>query len=80
MLTYKIDQFVKKIHAPITCRYEGQEWKFENGEELADHAFDKRYLIDSLEIDESRAVLQLSEATQQAMNWTGEGAYLLDMA
>lgn len=77
-MTYKIEQFVSKINAPIICRFEDQEWSFKDGKELAGHVFDKRYLIDSLTIEGEKVVLALSELTQQPMNWTGEEPNLFD--
>ncbi len=74
----KIDQFVSRINAPIICRFEDQEWNFNDGKELAEYSFDKCLLIDSLTIEGGKVVLTLSELTQQSTNWTGEEPNLFD--
>ena len=51
MLKYKTEQFVAKINAPITCKFNGEEILFENGKELADYQFDKRYVIDVITVE-----------------------------
>lgn len=58
-MTFRIDQFASKIKAPIMCKIDSEELSFANGEDLAAHAFDKYYLIDSVEIKDSKAVLTL---------------------
>jgi len=36
-MTYRIDQFVKLIKAPIVCNVNGETLSLTNGEELAAH-------------------------------------------
>ncbi|MCI9048654.1 MAG: hypothetical protein HFG71_15675 [Hungatella sp.] len=62
----------------IICRFEDQEWNFNDGKEFAEHSFDKCLLIDSLTIEDGKVVLTLSELTQQPMNWTGKEPNLFD--
>lgn len=70
--TFKIDQFVSKIKAPIVCKADGKELSFASGEELAAHDFDKYYLIDSVEIEDGKAVLMLRERSIPMINSIGE--------
>lgn len=71
-MTYRIDQFVKKIKAPIVCKFDDQELSFENGEKLAEHVFEKYYLIDSVEIEDGKAVLILTERVVPSINSIGD--------
>ena len=71
-MTYIIDQFVKKIKAPIICKFDGQEVSFENGEKLAEQVFDKYYLIESVEIEDGKAVLIMTERKMPSINSVGD--------
>lgn len=71
-MTHKVEQFVEKIKLPLVCRFVETEWKFNSNIEFAKYSFDKRYLIDSLEIENGREVLTFSEWTHVQTNWVGE--------
>ena len=71
-MTYKIDQFVKIIKAPIVCNVNGEALSFTNGEELAAHDFEKYYLIDSIKVEDGKAVLNLIEKATANINSIGD--------
>ncbi len=71
-MTYIIDQYVKKIKAPIICKFDGQEVSFENGEKLAERVFNKFCLIDSVQIKDEKAVLIMTERKKSSINSGGE--------
>ncbi len=73
-MKYVTEQFVRKINAPIICMFDGEELTFENGEALASYEFDKRYIVDSVSIDNGKAVVKLSELPVPNINWVGEEA------
>ncbi len=50
-MKYAIEQFVKKINAPLVCRFDDQELSFDDGKDLAKHWFDKKYEVDSIDKD-----------------------------
>lgn len=60
-MTYRIDQFVKLIKAPIVCNVDGEAFSFTNGEELAAHDFEKHYYIKTITVEGGKAVLNLTE-------------------
>ena len=74
MMTYVTEQFVKKIDAPIVCKFDGEELYFENGEELAAHQFEKRYVVDAIKIQDGKAVIALAELPVPNINYIGEEA------
>ena len=49
-MSYRIDQFVKLIKAPIVCNVNGETFSFTNGEKLSAHDFEKHYYIKSLHL------------------------------
>lgn len=71
-MTYKIDQFVKIIKAPIVCKIDGKELAFANGEEFVAHDFEKYYLIDSIEVEDGKAALLFSERVTPNINSIGD--------
>lgn len=72
MATFKIEQFVAKIKAPVVCKIDDGELAFESGSELAEHTFEKYYLIESIEIDGGKVVLKLRERNALKINSVGE--------
>lgn len=71
-MTFKIEQFVSKIKAPIVCRIDDEELSFADGEELAAHTFDNYYFIDTVEIEDGKAVLTLTARTAPAISSVGD--------
>lgn len=71
-MKYVTEQFVKKIKAPIVCRFDGQELSFGNGLELAAFQFDKNYLIESISVEGEKVALVLCELPVPNINSVGD--------
>lgn len=77
MMIYKLNPEVKKILSPITVKFTAGEsnMEFANGTALADAAFEKNYLIESLVAVGSSIVITLRENDKvNVANWVGEEA------
>lgn len=72
MLKYNTEQFVAQINAPIVCKFNGEELPFENGKELADYQFDKRYIIDGITVEDGKVVYALVELPVSNINSIGD--------
>ena len=68
---YNTEQFVGKINAPIICRGAEKDMSFENGEALAAYPFEKRYRVECIDIEDSKAVVTLKEIPNANVNWVG---------
>lgn len=72
-MKFKIDSGVKKINSPIVLLIDGQEQRFENGADLADYEFDKRYSIESITAKDDIIYLSLQEGESfLSSDWTKE--------
>lgn len=71
-MRFRIDQFVSKIKTPIMYKIDGGELSFAKVEDPVAHFFDKYYLIDSVEIEDGKAVLTLKERMAPGINSVGD--------
>ena len=72
-LTYRVEQFVKKISSPIIVKIGNEEMHFKNGSELAEYKFDSSCVITDLSAKESTVVITLAENENiNDTNWVGE--------
>ena len=72
-MTYKIEQFVRKITSPIIVKIGSDELAFENGLQLAESCFDRPLRIADIKAGDDRLVLTLEENERvNDTNWTGE--------
>lgn len=71
-MKYVTEQFVTKIKTPIVCKFDGQELNFNTGELLATHQFDKKYKVDSVSIEDGKAVITLTELPVPMINFVGD--------
>ena len=72
-MTYKIDQFVRKITSPVKVLIDDKMLKFENGETLAENIFDRNYSVADLRAEGSVVIITLAENEQiNDTNWIGE--------
>lgn len=71
-MKYVTEQFVKKINAPIVCRFDDHELSFDKGEDLAGHQFDKRYAVDHISIESGHIVVNLKECPVPDISSGGE--------
>lgn len=72
-MTYKLNQIVEKINAPIILKTDSNEQLFEDGTALANAEFDKYYVIESISVNDDRIVVVVKE--NKLLNdttWCGE--------
>ena len=75
-MTYKLNPEVGKIRNPVRLIFlDGTEKNFESGSEVANAAFDKRYIITEITAEDSKIKLKLMEQQEKpTINWIGEEA------
>ena len=74
-MTYRIEQFVRKIESPVTVRIGDKEIHFASGIELADHEFERNYEIINIKAVDSNIEIVLAEKyTKEPFNYAGEAA------
>ena len=72
-MTYKIDQFVRKISSPVKVLIDDKILEYENGETLAEYVFDKKYSVADLRAEGSDVIITLAENEHiNDTNWVGE--------
>ena len=72
-MTYRVEQWVRKIISPITVKYQDNVMHLNNGSDLADYSFDRRYVISSVEADGETVIITLAENDCiNDTNWVGE--------
>ena len=71
MLRDRIDQFVKKINAPIICKFDDLEMTFEDGDTLAAYEFEKNYDIVCVSVEDGKVVVELKEHSAPNINSIG---------
>ena len=72
-MTYRVEQFVRKISSPIIVKIGIEELHFKNGSELAEYKFDRSYIITDLSASEGNVIISLTENVSiNATNWVGE--------
>ena len=60
-MTYKIEQFVKKIKSAVTVRIGDNSIDFPDGEKLAEEAFGEPMRIESIIAEDNRIIIQLAK-------------------
>lgn len=60
-MTYKIEQFVSKITSSVIVKIGDESLTFNNDTELAEHTFDRKYLVADINTDGTNIVLTLVE-------------------
>ena len=72
-MTYKVEQFVRKISSPIIVKIGIEELHFNDGSELAEYKFDRSFVITDLSAKESTVAITLAENENiNDTNWVGE--------
>ena len=72
-MTYRVEQWVRKIKSPVTVRIGENSISFPNGEALADAAFGEPLVIDSVLAEDSRIIIKLVKNSKtNDVNWVGE--------
>ncbi|MBQ9461314.1 MAG: hypothetical protein IJU51_05270 [Clostridia bacterium] len=72
-MTYKIEQWVRKITSPIVVEYNRQALYFDNGKELAEHEFDHSVIVGNvMAYDKSIYIMVLDNDRVNDTTWCGE--------
>ncbi|MBR6101909.1 MAG: hypothetical protein IKP95_05740 [Ruminococcus sp.] len=72
-MTYRIEQFVRKISSPVIVKTNTEEKHFKNGSELADYSFDRRYIVTDICTNGQNIIITLAENDNiNDTNWVGE--------
>ena len=72
-MTYRVEQFVRKIKSPVTVKIGDKSILFPDGERLAEASFDEPLLIGSLTAEDNRIIIQLVKNDKlNDVNWIGE--------
>ena len=72
-MTYRVEQFVRKISSPIVVKIGIEEMQFKNGSELAEYKFDRSFVISDINIDRKNIIISLAENDHiNDTNWLGE--------
>ncbi|SFB66266.1 hypothetical protein [Ruminococcus albus] len=72
-MTYRVEQFVRKISSPVIVKYGDTEREFKSGEELANYDFDRNVVVTDVSADGNKIIITLVEnARVNETNWVGE--------
>ena len=72
-MTYRIEQFVRKISSPVIVKTGTEEIHFSNGSELAEYRFDRRYIVTGISANGQDILITLTEnELVNDTNWVGE--------
>ena len=72
-MTYRVEQWVRKIESPVTVRIGENFISFPNGEVLADAAFCEPLVIESVSAEDSKIIIKLMKNSKtNDVNWVGE--------
>ena len=72
-MTYKIEQWVKKITSPIILKIGDESMIMANGEQLTEHDFDRYYLISEVGVLDNKILIVLAENDRvNDTTWIGE--------
>lgn len=72
-MTYRIEQFVRKIKSPVTVRIGDNSIDFPDGEKLAEASFCEPMIIDSVIAENDKIIIRLAKNDRvNDVNWIGE--------
>ena len=72
-MTYRVEQWVRKIKSPVTVRIGENAISYPNGENLADDSFSEPLVIDSVLAEDSKIIIKLVKNSNiNDVNWVGE--------
>lgn len=71
-MTYKIEDFVKKITVPVVLKYDGVTKEFVDGAKVCEYVFSKYMCVNEIKAEEGKVILILKENTDQLKcDWCG---------
>lgn len=72
-MTYRVEQWVRKIKSSVTVNIGETAISYPNGEELADDSFSEPLVIDSVLAENSKIIIKLVKNSKtNDVNWGGE--------
>ena len=72
-MTYRVEQWVRKITSPIIVKIGDKSMIMSNGEQLADYAFDKYYCVSEVSVIDDKIIIVLVENSRvNDTTWIGE--------
>lgn len=72
-MTYRIEQWVRKITSPVMVRIGDENIKMADGKQLAERSFDRPYLISEVSaLDDMILIVLVENDKVNDTNWMGE--------
>lgn len=72
-MTYRVEQFVRKIKSPVIVRIGDDSIDFADGEKLAEASFCDPIIIDSIIAEDNRIIIQIAKNELiNDTNWTDD--------
>ena len=72
-MTYRIEQWVRKITSPVMVRIGDENIKMADGKQLAERSFDRPYLISEVSaLDDMILIVLVENDKTNDITWVGE--------
>jgi len=72
-MTYRIEQWVRKITSPVMVRIGDENIKMADGKQLAERSFDRSYLISEVSaLDDMILIVLVENDKTNDITWVGE--------
>lgn len=72
-MTYRIEQWVRKITSPVMVRIGDENIKMADGKQLAERSFDRSYLISEVSaLDDMILIVLVENEKVNDITWVGE--------
>lgn len=72
-MTYKIEQFVRKITSPVIVKTDKDSVLYSNGEDLANAEFSEKMSISKISAEDNKVIVELVKNDKvNDVNWIGE--------
>ena len=72
-MTYRVEQFVRKIKSPVIVKNGTDIIQYSNGEDLANAEFSERMSIIKISAENSKVIIELVKNNRvNDVNWIGE--------
>ena len=72
-MTYKLESYIEKIESPVVCDFDGTVVEYADGRDLANHVFDRYWLVDSINVIDGKVLLRMKEnKNTNSVDWIGE--------
>ena len=72
-MTYRIEQFVRKIKSPVIVKIGTDTIQYSNGEDLANAEFSEQLSIINISAEDNKVIIELVKNDKvNDVNWIGE--------